>query len=303
MNEQISLSITKVSKTLELPGYILVGNIIQKVDEIAKQAVNNQENSKVSSTAYWITSKTDEMLKFETIDKFLNHVNSENIDFLSISLQYVILGEAGISVEFTHKGKIELSAYSDAPDFQFNIDRLIREIKKGEQEYNGFIKRFVLKGDLPRLLMTLVFSFSWLLLSSIGYYFYAQQVGVNIDSSLIPNGNEYARQVEQAIKSNDVLEKLDVLLLAQLRGFSNVDNVLQRQQNMSAVFLVLLAITTGLYFLSRFIVKLYPLTFFEFEPQKKALSEIYRKRDIVWVGVVIGFVVNVIAGLVIALID
>jgi hypothetical protein len=216
-------------------------------------------------------------------------------------MRYVVLKESGINVEFFRNyGKIGVSAYSNALDFQFHIDRLFREIQKCKQEYSWFVRKFIIERDLPRNVLNWLFICSFLLLFFAGYYFYALKVGVNIDPTFIPSGNEYFQEVEQAIRSDDIARKLDVLLLSQLKGFTNVQDVLQRQQTLIIFTLIVLAIAVVLYFLARFVENLYPTAFFEFEPQKKILVDIQRKRDIVWAGIVIGFIVNVIAGLIIA---
>lgn len=296
------LNFTRISKTLELPGYILDTDILKKIHETCINIVRHKNRKKVEQ-AYWIEDKGSNKIKFESFEKLLSYTSSEKTGYATINLKYVISDEVGISIEFTHKGKIELSAYGNAPDFQFNIDQLIREIQKCEQEYNSVIKNFVVKRDLSRVFLIAIFGVSLLLLYSIGYYSYAKNVGVNINPSVIPSGNQYYKQVEEAIQSDDISEKLNVLLTSQLKGFTNVQDILQRQQNFSVFLLITLAILTALFFLARFLNKLYPLAFFEFEPHKKTLANIYRKRDIVWVGVILGFVVNIVAGIVIALLE
>lgn len=302
MKDQAIVSVTKISRSINMLGYILDANIIQKIDDISKQTLSVRENDHQTEIVYSFTSKTGGLMKFDSIENFLSYINSECVGYLSISLQYLDLGEAGINIEFSHKGKVELSAFSGAPDFQFNIDSLIREIQKCEEEYNWFIRKFILNKDLSGILLNIIIGFSLLLLVSIGYYFYALQVGVNIDPSVIPNGNEYYYQVEKAIKSEDINDKLNVLLIAQLKSFINVQNILQRQQQLNTILLISLAILLVLYFLSKYVSNLYPPAIFDFEPQRQTLTEIYHKRDIFWVSVIIGFIVNIVAGLLITLV-
>lgn len=300
MSEYSSLNVTKISKIFSIPGYILDSNTLGKINENSLGIVNKHKKRKKIEKAFWITNQQGEVIKFDTFEKFFSFANSEKDTFLGVTLKYIVVGEVGISIEFTNKGKIELSAYGNAIDFQFDIDQLIREIQKCDQEYNGFIKNFIIKRDLSRLFVLLISLISFLLLYSIGFYFYASNVGVNINPNVIPNGNEYFKQVERAIQSDDLSEKLNVLLTSQLKGFANVQDILQRTQTFSVFLLTSLAIAIILFFLFKYIKKLYPLAFFEFEANKKILSDIYRKRDIVWVGVILGFVVNIIAGLAIA---
>ena len=65
-----------------------------------------------------------------------------------------------------------------------------------------------------------------IILNLIGYSFYANNVGVDIDPNIIPKGNEYYIQVENALKSDDISEKINILLLAQLKSFTNVQDIL-----------------------------------------------------------------------------
>lgn len=303
MSEYSSLSVTKISEVFNIPGYILDSNTLSKIDELSLSIVTKHKKRKKIEKAFWVTNQQGEVIKFDTFEKFFSFVNSEKDFFSSIILKYIVVGEVGISIEFTNKGKIELSAYGNAIDFQFDIDQLIREIQKCDQEYNGFIKNLIIKRDLSRLFTLLISGISFLLLYSVGFYSYASNVGVNINPSVIPNGNEYFKQVEHALQSDDLSEKLNVLLTSQLKGFANVQDILQRTQTFSVFLLISLTIVVILFFLFKFIKKLYPLAFFEFEANKKVLSDIYRKRDIVWVGVILGFAVNIIAGLAIAFLE
>lgn len=299
MADTNSLPTTKISKTIQMIEFVLEGNILERVDEIAKQSIDNEDKQ---VTVFSITTKDDEILKFDSFENFLDRANSEPRDVSSISLQYITPSNAGISIIFSQKGYVELSAYSNALDFQFNIDRLTRELRRCEQEYNWFVKTFILKTKLSQLLLALIFAFSFFLLSSIGYYFYALNVGVNIDPTIIPSGNEYFQQVEDAIRSDDLAQKIDVLLLAELKGFKNVQDILIRQQKLITYSLIILIITAILYLLLDFVRKLYPPGFFAFTFQQTKLADLNRKREIVWVGVVIGFLVNIIAGFMITMV-
>ena len=101
MNNSKTLSVTKISKTIDIPGFIIDDNILTKVDEIAVQAVSNSDGVENLQLAYWVTSNSEEMSKFDTLDGLLSQVNSELMEIKSISIQYIVPGEAGISIVFT----------------------------------------------------------------------------------------------------------------------------------------------------------------------------------------------------------
>jgi hypothetical protein len=128
-------------------------------------------------------------------------------------------------------------------------------------------------------------------------------VGVNIDPSLIPSGNTYFQEVEQALKSDSLSRKLDVLLMAQLRSFRNVQDVLDLLEGLIVFSLIALSIIAVSMLLLRVIARLYPLSFFAFGHQREVLSKLQHKREIWGVAVLLAFIVNVIAGLLITFLD
>jgi hypothetical protein len=283
---------------------VIDSDILKRVDEISKQAVTSgiEIVSGRLQFAYWITITNKDMVRFDQIDSLINYIESEPIKVESISLQYIVRDQAGISLAFQQKGKIELSAYSNTLDFQFNIDQLTREIQRSDQEYNWFVRTFVFHSQTRRLLTSLFLLLSLGLLMNISYYVYALKVGVNIDPQLIPSGNSYFQEVEAAIKSDDASRKLNVLLLSQLRGFTNVQDILRRKEQIVVFLLTALVITLIFLWGLISVTRIYPASFFAFGDQKKILVKLHRKRDIWAVAVVIGLIVNVLAGIIVALV-
>lgn len=302
MSEAETLSVSKISEskiseTFDIPGYVLNKEILERVDTIANQAVRGSTESSNVQTIYWIKVTDKDMRRFETLNDLLQHLDSEPLDISSISLQHIVPVHAGINLQFQRDGTIDSSAYSNSVDFQFNMDRLSREIKRCDQDYNWFIRTVVLKYPISRIIGMLVVLFSIFLLSDVGYYFYAQNAGVNVDPSLIPSGNEHYQKVEEAIKSKDISQKMNILLSAQLRNFKNVKEILIEQQKRIHYIIIGIIVTTILYFITKFFNNLYPLAYFAFTPQLQRLSEINRKREIVWVAVIISFILNLVAGI------
>lgn len=134
----------------------------------------------------------------------------------------------------------------------------------------------------------------------IGYYFYAKNVGVNIDPTIIPDGNTFYQEVEKALKSDSLSRKIDVLLISNLKDFTNVQDILERQKRYIGILLFSLTIILIAFFVLKTFSNLYPLALYSFGRQKEFLTKLRRKRDIWEVGVLLAFIVNIIAGLVIA---
>lgn len=302
MQERADLT-TKVSKTFDIAGYVLDREILNRIDLISKQAVSDAEdvNFERLKIVYWATAYDGNMLKFEIVEALITYLDTELVKLKSLSLQYVLPEKSGINIVFQPKGKIELSAYSNALDFQFNLDRINREIRRCDQEYGWWVRTFVFKSFIRRLLVYGISFFSIFLLYNVWFYIYARNVGVNVDPSVIPSGNTYFQTVEEALKSDDPNKKLNVLLIGQFRNFTNVRDILSQQEKYIAFCLIGLAIATVLALVLRAISRLYPPSFFEFGDQKSVLIRLNRKREIWGITIIIGFVVNVIAGLVLAL--
>ncbi len=302
MQEQNILTTTRVLKTFDIEGYVIDSEALKRVDEISREAVTSMGELKLEhlKLAYWITTPDENTVKFTRIDTLVTHLESKPIEVKSLSLQYIVDDRAGISLVFQPEGEIELSAYSNALDFQFNIDRLTREIQKCDRKYGWFVRTFIFHPRARRILGSIVLLVSWFLLLNIGYYLYALAVGVNIDTALVTSKNSYYQKVEAAIKSDDISRKLNVLLLAQFRSFVNVRDILRRQEQYVIFSLIALVITLALLWALRSVARLYPLSIFAFGGQKEILAELLRKREIWTVAVVIGLIVNVLAGIIIA---
>jgi hypothetical protein len=73
--ETTPISITKISKTINLPGYIVDSKILSRVNEICIEAVGDSNGKQKLELSYWITKKDDEMLKFESFDKLIGFAN------------------------------------------------------------------------------------------------------------------------------------------------------------------------------------------------------------------------------------
>jgi len=191
---------TKISRTFRIAGYVVDSDVVQRIDSIARQAVSGTQDHGPLRFSCWITANDNTMLRGDTLDAIGALVTDAPVDVRSLSLEYIATS-AGINLTFESKGEIQLSAYSNAIDFQFNIDKLSREVQRCDPEYSWVTKAVFLNSRTKRLLAASLVAVSLFLIFHIWYYFYALQVGVNVDPSIIPSGNVYAQLVDRAIKS------------------------------------------------------------------------------------------------------
>ncbi|HKO62280.1 MAG TPA: hypothetical protein VJV03_14040 [Pyrinomonadaceae bacterium] len=293
----------EIHRSFNMPGYVLDAPILRRIDAVCRESVSQKSTNGARDLEFicYETTADDQMISFESLDVLIKHLDGGTTDPEILTIQYSQPERAGIHLDFLKKGQVHLVAYSKSLEFRFNIEQLSREIRRSDQEYGWAIRTFIFKPYLVRTVKLLLVLVSVFLLANSAYYLYARKVGVNIDPNVIPKGNEYAVQVEEAIKTQDTAEKLNVLLVGQLQYFTNVRDVLMRQERIiiaSVAMIVVLIISIGL---RKMLVNLYPLSFFAFETQKPALIKLVRKREILGVAVIIGFVVNLVAGLVIAI--
>jgi len=133
------------------------------------------------------------------------------------------------------------------------------------------------------------------------YYIYGLQVGIDIDPNLLTGRTAYVKIVETAINSEDIVEKLDVLLLGNLRGFINVTDFFQIMRSFLIVCIIAIVILLSFILVSKHLKKFYPKSFIAIGYQIEELSRIEKSRDRWVAGIIIGFVVNIVAGIILAI--
>ncbi|HEV7680766.1 MAG TPA: hypothetical protein VGO68_01490, partial [Pyrinomonadaceae bacterium] len=208
---------------------------------------------------------------------------------------------SGINIVFEQNGEIRRSAYGREPDFQFNVDRLDTVIRECDPDYAWPIRTLVFRDFVKKLFTWLLAVVSLILLGQLAFYAYGRKVGVNVDPAIIPSGYSYYQDVERAIKSNDTNTKLNVLLQGQVQGFENIRDILDATKWRIAFLSIALIIVAALNLIRRGIVRLYPLSCFAFGHQKQVLARLQRKRELWFIVIALGFVVNVVAGLLVTI--
>jgi hypothetical protein len=122
-----------------------------------------------------------------------------------------------------------------------------------------------------------------------------------VNPSILPAGTAYYQRVEAAIQSDDLGEKLDVLLMGNFRGFMNVSDFFRIMRAIIVACLLAILILGAAAWISRHLKRYYPLSFFATGHQQEVLTRIEKKRDLWVTGIIIGFIVNIIAGILIAI--
>jgi hypothetical protein len=293
---------TKVSKELKLPGYVVDQDLLRRVDELEVEAICATEEDKTGVPPRYVLSRRRDVLEFKSMAVLIADLNREPRDVRSLAIRRTLRRRAGIDVVFSNDGAIRISGFSNSSDFQFNVARLSELLLTSAEERAWAIRTIVFLPPKHRVLLaTLLVLLSFFLLTSVGYYLYAIKIGVNIDPSLIPRGNEHLQKVADALKSTDINQKLNALLLAQLGGFQNVRDVLANTRRNIIVELSGILTLTALLFARKILGRLYPAAFFLFGHNQKIYSSLQTKRQVWGVAVLVGFIVNVAAGLAVAL--
>lgn len=267
---------------------------------IATNAIKTEENQDLEIFYSVRDNEENEKLFKNTADLDRLYDNPKD-KISSLTLRYEISKQSGLTIDFQDKGEIEISGYSYAIDFEYRIDQIVREINRCEQDYNWMETKFALNSKLEGILVVILAGLFMALTVLSVYLIYAKNVGVDISNvDIIPSGNEYYKNVEYAIKSDDIKTKLDTLLVGKLTGFSNVSDVISRISNYIKYSAIAAVVCFICLIIMAKISKLYPLSFFEFGSRIEELKKITRKREIWGTAVIMGFLVNISAGLLIA---
>jgi hypothetical protein len=294
---------TKISREMEVPGYLLDEQILRQVDKVAREAVGESEAADpnnaddLAKSHYVLSTVAKESIPFDSLDRLLEGLERTVDGIRSVSLRYTRRRQAGIDIVFSAEGEIRLSGFSPDADFQFNVNQLHEILLTTREDYSWAIKSLVFQRNTKRVCSVLLVVLSVCLLATIGYYFEATRIGVNIDPSLLPRGNEYLQNIARAIKSNDTNEKLNALLLANLTGFTNVSDVLTSLRVAIRTLVAGIACVLVLLGARKVGRGLYPRSFFLFGRNRKIYTALHGKRQMWGIAVIVGFIVNVAAGI------
>jgi hypothetical protein len=177
------------------------------------------------------------------------------------------------------------------------------ELLLADEEYPNYAKSIVIPRFTKRIIEVLLISVSIFLLTQIFYLSYAKRVGVDLkDTSVIQKGNEYFNLVENALKSDSSNEKLNVLLIKELRGFTNVSEIIKRTKSLISILSIGVVIIFLAYILLLLLRKRFPLVYYNLsEIHTKRYDKIQKEREIIVISILIAFVINILSGIVLSL--
>lgn len=292
----------EVKRRFELPGYVLDQDLLNRVDQLAVRAVSDVATTgpEERSDEYSIKTLNRGISEFRSFEALVERLRETPHDVRSISLRHTLGKLAGIQVVFPNDSLIEIYGFGDSADFQFNIDRLCQVVREGAEEYSWPVRSLVFQRRTKKICSSALGALSFLLLAFVGLYIYASEFGVNIDPSLIPRGEEISRRVADAIKSGDINQKLNVLLTAQLKGFTNVADVLNLTRRSIVLCIAIIVMLLVVLLVRHFLERLYPRFFVLFGHNERVMNRLQTRRQIWGIAIVVGFLVNIAAGIVVA---
>jgi hypothetical protein len=251
--------------------------------------------------SYMAFYENGETCRFWGVEAFLNHPNAEPEVIAGLEITAGETRDEQARVLLEGDGDITIDVTGPSHVAEGSAHTLRGALKALDQEYSGPARLFLLNPLVRRLLLFLsVFSFL-LMAYFVGLYIYARFVGVDVDPRFLPRGMSYYQKVEAAIKSPEIGEKLNVILMGQYTGFVNVTDFLaqyRRRIGYCLTAFVLLLVVGGVV---RRMARYYPKAFFSLGAQVIRLQKLEKGRETWQTVVVVGFFVNLAAGVVIVL--
>ena len=240
------------------------------------------------------------VVQFRDLAEVLNYPNTSPSAIEGLRMSRLSEGQQKVEVELGSSGEVIVDACGLPRIVEGTVHTMSQQLRAVDQEFSWFARFFVLS-KLPRILFTMMaVTASSLLLFLLGYYFLALNIGVDVGPDLIPRGMSYFQRVEEAIRSQDATEKLDVLLLGEFRGFQNFTEVLREVRNLMKGCILAIVILGPAAWVLRHLKRYYPPAFFSIGYQTEVLARIVKGRELWTVGIVVAFVVNLVAGIVVA---
>ena len=290
----------EVTREFNLPGYIVEQELLEQIDQTAVAGL--AEHGQPIDREFIVAKITKARLTFSSLDQLHTCLSDAPREIRSITMRYKAGRTSGIQIVISNDAFIRVYGFGENLDFEFNLDQVCEVIKEGQEEYSWAVRQFVFQRRYKRLS-----SFGLSILSGaipilVGFYIYAANTGVNIDPALIPRGYESARRIAEALKSPDITKKLDALLQSQLHGFTNISVVLLFMNRLLLICIILLIVLSVFTGICKVFEGLYPRCFFLFGHNEKMWKRLETKRQVWGIAVVIGFIINIAAGAVVALV-
>jgi len=293
-----------INKEFHISGYSLESDTFKKIYNFSKEIMQSNKGEEKFPEII-VDTEDNHSHNFKSFNEYEDSFANEAIKIKELTVKCSSIDQKYLNIHFHSDGYISLKLESLPNESQQILDKLISELNRLDPNFN-FIIRFIFFSKRAESILLTLFSFiSLVILYNVVYYIYASNVGINLkDPSLIPKGNEYYREVEDALKSDSLYTKIDILLKGELKNFTNVEIILDERINYIKFSLIFLVIIVIIYFIIKSVKKLYPKSFFAISPyQTKLLTSILRKRDIWNIGVFLALIINIVAGLVLVLLN
>ncbi len=295
---------TRLIEELIVDGYVVKPEDLQRLDSTIKTCDlfgNEDSNATNCPIKYHAFIEDGSIRQFQSMDDLINYPNTSPEVVEGLRVERSANDDRKLEVELSTFGEIIIDVCGPPNVVEATVHALSRQLRALDQKYSWLVNHFVL-GDRPRRLAILLLVQAMLMLVfSIAYYVYGLQVGVDVDPNVLPAGTVYYQRVEAAIQSDDLGEKLDVLLMGNLRGFMNVSDFFRIMRAIIVACLLAILILGAAIWISRHLKRYYPLSFFATGHQQEVLTRIEKKRDLWVTGIIIGFIVNITAGILIAI--
>ena len=290
------MNLSNYNKNLRIKGYVLTESILKNLEELTASIVKLDEDSVRCNYEISLEKGLDKNLQdLDSVVKFFENPRAcKRLTLETTNRSYK--SQSRISIIFHSDGDINIRFYGNTEnDFEYKIEKIIGEIEKCEPGSNKFLTFVFQKHDKTikfligsaTLLTFVIFTFN------VWYLNYAKKVGVNVSSEILVDGNSYYEQVDKAIASESTNEKLNVLLRGQLKNFTNVKDVVEQTSKRAKYFGIAFVLSILMLLLQKFGSSLFPASFYSIGVGKEKLTAIQRKREILFVVIILGIIVNI----------
>jgi len=292
---------TRIVQRLLVDGFVVKPEHLRQLHALVTDCEVFKNSSQNSPVKYRALLENGNVVQFRDLDEILNYPNTSPEVIEGLRISRLGAGEQKVEIELDSSGSVRIDACGSPHIVEAVVHTISQYLRAVDQQFSWFARIFVLDRR-PRRLATMLAAWASLtLVFLIGYYIYALNTGVDVSADMLPSGMTYYQQVEEAIQSQDMAEKLNVLLLGQFRYFTNVTDVLQRTRNQIVACLLGILILGIAAWISRHLKRFFPLSFFAIGHQREVLARLEKKRELWIVGIIVGFVVNIIAGALVAI--
>jgi len=287
---------TRIVQNLSFSGYVVREADVTKLDGVLKSlpvfGAPRETNVEPSYLAFY---KNGDTCRFQSAQDLLAHPNTEPELITGLEVTTGTSRQEQANVLLEPDGDVTIDITGPSHIAEGAAHTLRGQLKSLNQEYPWAARFFVLNPRFRRLCLALSVFAALFVAFHVCMYVYAHFVGVSVDPKLIPEGMSYYREVEKAINSSDLGEKLNVLLKGHYERFINVTDFLIKYRVRIGYGVTVLAILFVASWVSRRLVRYYPRAFFALGAEVERYKKLEKGRELWVVAVIIGFIVNVAA--------